>query len=123
MGNTGHLGITEGETPNLDLFGVTPAFNLHRGAGRPNGYAAEPGSGPTGESCKTCDNCVRVKLSSKSVYKCELVAWTGGRATDVLVTAPACRFWVRPASTPIEGTQHADSPKNSVVEPPEAPAT
>lgn len=79
-----------------DLFGKSPAFNAHFGAGKPNGYAAPPGSGPAGETCKTCDNVVRVGLSSKHVHKCELVKWTGGRGTDVCVTAPACRFWKKP---------------------------
>lgn len=60
----------------------------------PNGYAAAPGTGPAGETCKTCLHLARVKYAN--VYmKCGLMKkqWTGGGATDVLARSPACRRW------------------------------
>lgn len=58
-----------------------------------NGYAAPPGTGPEGMTCKDC----RHKLSmghghSKRWIKCELrrATWTGGEGTDIRASAPAC---------------------------------
>jgi hypothetical protein len=57
-----------------------------------NGYAALPGSGPAGETCKTCAFCVN---SYRSFYKCELMRrlWTHSYGTDVLLKSPARRRW------------------------------
>lgn len=59
-----------------------------------NGYAAEPGTGPQGLTCKQC----RHKTtggnpgSSKRFIKCELrrPSWTHGAGTDILASSPAC---------------------------------
>lgn len=68
----------------------------------PNGYAAKPGTGPDGETCKSCTNVRRFStgdgtLSGKTWNKCDVFkrfwAWTSGRATDVLAGSPACSFW------------------------------
>ena len=63
---------------------------------KPNGYAARPGSGPKGETCGSCRFIVRFERS-KVWHKCELrrQTWTHGRGSDILVGAPACRFWER----------------------------
>lgn len=60
----------------------------------PNGYAAKPGTGPIGESCKTCRHLYRNE-QSKVYLKCDLMKakWTGGRASDILAKAPACSRW------------------------------
>ena len=81
-----------------DLLGEVPAFNRHLGkAGGANGYAAPPGSGPAGETCSSCGNCTRHTMqSARAFHKCDLTVHTGGRGSDVLVTAPACRFWKSP---------------------------
>lgn len=61
---------------------------------QPKGYAAFPGTGPQGETCGSCKHICRQRRWAK----CELVRgrWTGGRGSDVLVRAPACRRWERP---------------------------
>jgi ribosomal protein L37AE/L43A len=58
------------------------------------GYAAEPGTGPKGETCGTCKHHV-VKRMANRYHKCALVAhlWTGGGATDIKVRSAACRHW------------------------------
>lgn len=60
----------------------------------PRGHAARPGTGPKGETCKTCKNLARNERA-KTYLKCWLMRdhWTGGGATDVRVKDPACSFW------------------------------
>lgn len=60
----------------------------------PAGYAAPPGSGPAGETCRSCRHLWRAEYS-RAYLKCELMAkrWTHGRKTDVLASAPACSKW------------------------------
>lgn len=57
-------------------------------------YAALPGTGPAGETCRSCDN-LSGKYMSRRYYKCELTRalWTGGPGTDVKVRSPACSKW------------------------------
>lgn len=83
-----------------DLFGneitLEEARKLVRGrAGQPNGYAARPGSGPAGETCGSCANCVRVRGGRKVYNKCKLLqhVWTSSYGTDIRRKAPACQFW------------------------------
>lgn len=61
---------------------------------QPSGYAAVPGTGPAGETCKTCRHIVR-RHYAKTYIKCGLMRrhWTGGIATDIRAKAPACRRW------------------------------
>lgn len=61
---------------------------------KPNGYAARPGSGPEGETCKTCQH-LTYRRFTKSHPKCGLnqANWTNGRGSDVLVRSPACQLW------------------------------
>lgn len=55
------------------------------------GYAWQIGSGPKGETCKTCKHATRFGRYSKcSVVKAR---WSHGRKTDILLKAPACKFW------------------------------
>ena len=71
---------------------------LKRKGTRPNGYAAPPGSGPTGETCKTCRHIYRVETGSGRTFrKCALIKATAGAGTDILAKAPACRRWERPS--------------------------
>lgn len=55
-----------------------------------------PGTGPTGETCKSCANLARLQYA-KVYLKCELMRayWTGGPGTDVRAGDPACRRWER----------------------------
>jgi len=61
---------------------------------KPNGYADKPGTGPAGESCKTCK--FNVLLATKSpVHKCFLMRaqWDRSALTDIRVKSPACSKW------------------------------
>jgi hypothetical protein len=59
-----------------------------------HGYAAIPGTGPAGETCRSCEHLTR-KVMSGTFLKCALMAayWTGSYGTDVLARSPACRRW------------------------------
>ena len=49
--------------------------------------------GPAGETCKTCSHAKRREHHDKYYWKCELVAETRGRATDIRLKSPACHAW------------------------------
>lgn len=55
------------------------------------GYAAEPGSGPPGQTCGTC----AFISMGRRFKKCGIGTITSGEATDILVSAPACRLWTK----------------------------
>lgn len=57
-------------------------------------HADVPGSGPEGETCGTCSNLYRNRLS-KTYLKCGLMRsyWTGGAGTDVRAKDAACSHW------------------------------
>lgn len=52
------------------------------------------GSGPAGETCKTCAHLVGVQFA-KTYWKCGLMKrfWTGGSGTDVKRAWAACEKW------------------------------
>jgi len=77
--------------PDLDLFGkpISVLKSARRGV---TGYAYPPGTGPSGETCKTCRH-LTVRRFANRYYKCGLVRATGGPATDVRLKSPACRAW------------------------------
>lgn len=58
---------------------------------QPRGYFYHPGTGPEGETCGTCKHIVGFRRWNK----CNLnrARWTGGRGSDILVRAAACRYW------------------------------
>jgi hypothetical protein len=58
-----------------------------------DGYAAQPGTGPSGETCKSCDHSYLKGGVSGRYWKCGLVKETGGKGTDIRSTAPACKMW------------------------------
>lgn len=64
---------------------------------QPRGYFYHPGTGPKGETCGTCKHCVRERnyRGTKTWAKCDLARarWTGGRGTDILIKAAACKYW------------------------------
>lgn len=83
-----------------DLFGdeVTgrlpgPKDSPLKGRKLKTGYAAPPGTGPEGETCRTCDHRVRHSSGDKGWYKCELVEVPGHKATDIKLRSPACLKW------------------------------
>jgi hypothetical protein len=60
--------------------------------GQPKGNAAPIGSGPKGETCKTCRHAYAVKFA-KTYHKCGLVYATSGPGTDIRLKWAACSRW------------------------------
>ena len=60
-------------------------------------YAARPGTGPEGETCKTCKH-IAYRFLARTYIKCGLMQgkWTGGGGTDIKARAPACSRWEKP---------------------------
>lgn len=63
---------------------------------RRRGYAAVPGTGPEGETCRTCKHIYFVQPNVKRFYKCRLTPLTRGSASDIKVKSPACSQWKKP---------------------------
>lgn len=63
---------------------------------RPRGHAWTPGTGPAGETCRSCKHYTR-RLYAKAYLKCGLMRaqWTGGPKTDIRASDPACKKWER----------------------------
>lgn len=88
-----------------DLFGVPITEPLSLATGVPkkrkltkaNGYAGLPGSGPEGETCKTCAFLVRRGGCTRIYLKCgkNRCRWTNGPGSDIKAGSPACQFWVK----------------------------
>ncbi len=60
------------------------------------GHAAQPGTGPEGETCKSCTHYTRTATKARNVFrKCGLMKskWTNGPGTDIRAGDPACEFW------------------------------
>lgn len=70
------------------------AFKTRRKTPIPRGHAGSPGSGPKGESCKTCQHLCRIKMG-KTYLKCILTKsqWTCGPGSDVRAKDAACWKW------------------------------
>lgn len=67
------------------------------------GHLATPapvGSGPDGETCKTCRFAERIRWHDKTYHKCKLMEkyWTHGGGTDIKLRWAACKSWVPPES-------------------------
>lgn len=92
---------------DTDLFGTpikpkdlpaTPGIKRKRNM-EPRGYAAPPGSGPVGETCRSCVHIYRRQFA-KTYIKCDLIKATGGPKTDIRAGSPACSRWEkRPPET------------------------
>jgi len=97
-----------GDLLNLDRALRPSERRRLRGGTQAKGYAAMPGTGPKGETCGSCDHLVRKRLA-KVYRKCGLMErhWTGGKGTDVLTTAPACRNWKAIEAAPTPSTTTA----------------
>jgi hypothetical protein len=90
-----------GREINLDLFAnaplrAGPSVKVPRhSTPKARGYAYWPGTGPAGETCKTCQFIQRhqhAKVYIKCGHKCA-PAHTGGPATDIRARSPACKYW------------------------------
>ena len=87
---------------DVDLFGEPiderrippPPGEKKRRKTVPKGYAAPPGTGPKGETCRTCKFYARISYA-KTYCKCAKVEgrWTNGPGTDILARAAACHYW------------------------------
>lgn len=77
-----------------------PATNHTRKPTLPKGYAALPGTGPAGETCRTCRHKSPTGFNAR-YYKCYLVRhrWTHGISTDIRVRWPACSKWQAKTAT------------------------
>lgn len=77
----------------LDLFGVEiPDVSLPI----KGGYAKQPGSGPVGETCGSCEHYTHAYVrSGRHFRKCGLMEahWTHGPGSDIKMKSPACSMW------------------------------
>lgn len=60
--------------------------------GQAKGHAAPIGSGPAGETCRTCAHARCIKFA-KTYHKCALVKPTAGPGTDIRLKWAACARW------------------------------
>ena len=72
--------------------GARPPVGIPRKG--PQGHILPPGTGPAGETCKTCHHIFRNELA-KTYLKCGLnrANWTGGGKTDIRAGDAACAKW------------------------------
>lgn len=60
-----------------------------------NATPAPRGSGPDGETCKTCNSSIRIGYHNKYYWKCNLKSpWTHGAGSDIRLKWDACRCFV-----------------------------
>jgi len=78
--------MTKRDESTTDLFGGGGL--LPKG-----GYAADSGSGPQGETCKTCFHCLSISYHGKKYYKCGMSKDSRSSSTDIRLKTPACHFW------------------------------
>ena len=62
---------------------------------RRRGHAGNPGRGPAGETCGSCQSYATNQYHGKAWRKCELARanWTHGPGSDIRKKDPACEFW------------------------------
>jgi hypothetical protein len=73
----------------------------------PRGYAYHPGTGPQGETCGSCRFDERYRRWHKCGHEAARHKQTGGRGSDILVSAAACKYWETvPKSEPLSGGQN-----------------
>lgn len=78
-----------------DLFDDMGRDPLNTARIRRNGATpAEIGTGPEGETCKTCKFATYIEHANR-YYKCVLMknSWTAGPGTDIRLKWAACSFW------------------------------
>lgn len=95
---------------HLDLFGQVIAQDhaMHpdqrhklrpkRPTPKKRGYAAPPGSGPAGETCRGCKHYYSKGYGRKTYPKCELMRayWNHSHGSDIKASSPACKRWEKP---------------------------
>jgi hypothetical protein len=86
---------------NVDLFGAAvPDAPAQREPKK--GYAARPGSGPKGMTCRTCLHAQQQDGGTRNYWKCAIIRhrWTHGPGTDIRLKSPAC-FYYQPITKKI----------------------
>lgn len=76
-----------------------PVTGQRRKPTQARGYIMSPGTGPEGETCKSCKHIRRVRSGSRKTFrKCGLNEhnWTHGPGSDIKAGSPACRSWAKP---------------------------
>jgi hypothetical protein len=63
---------------------------------RIRGHAAPPGTGPAGETCRSCQHYMLRQMAG-TYRKCGLRDWTRGPGTDIRASDPACEKWKKQA--------------------------
>jgi len=88
------------EANDIDLFGVAIKTPPKPNGMTANGYAAQPGGGPPGETCGSCEFKIKVGRGRKAYWKCMKFhsprtshQWSGSVSSDIRLKSPACRFW------------------------------
>lgn len=68
---------------------------LQRRWAKKRGHYGRPGTGPEGETCRTCAHYCSVSGGSRSYPKCGRArsAWTRGAGSDIRAKDPACHGW------------------------------
>lgn len=78
---------------------------------QPKGYAALPGTGPEGKTCRDCKHKqTQSNTGRKSWIKCVLMRgkWTNGPGSDIRAGSPACsRFEQKSVECPALGSEEA----------------
>lgn len=105
--NADLFGFESSESPDSVLLPtriplvLTPAVPRGKHYVEPRGYAAMPGTGPEGKQCQHCAHYTHKSGVAGSYPKCgaNRARWTGGRASDILAKAPACKLFVDPESS------------------------
>lgn len=84
--------------PKREPLVLTPATPRGKHYVEPRGYAAPPGTGPEGKTCRDCAHYAHREGVAGSYPKCGLnrKKWTGGRGSDILARAPACKLFEEP---------------------------
>ena len=90
------------DQPDLFDVGTRQSINdLDRRTGRPKARCIPmaSGTGPDGETCRTCKHKAYQYGTSSDYLKCGLMKqhWTRGGATDIKASWPACGRWDRTA--------------------------
>ncbi len=62
---------------------------------RQRGHAAQPGTGPAGETCRTCLHYWSIEHGTTTVRKCHLMRdhWHCGSAAEIRAKDAAYRLW------------------------------
>lgn len=76
------------------LTGWKPVYHKTRGLIRPC-TPALPGTGPQGETCRTCIHAAKIQYHDNAYHKCDLMKnlWTHGPGSDIKLKWEACDKW------------------------------